>query len=86
MPDPAEVRFEVRATLNEFVDHPDGTRTKVLHLREEIAEGEYGDDEYTVSRSLSDGRLIIQFGDEEWHVAVEDLLPPLLDAIIGREQ
>lgn len=85
MPDPAEVRFEVRATLNEFVEQPDGTRTKVMHLREDIAEGEYGEDEYRVSRSLLDGRLMIRFGDEEWHVTVEDLLPPLLDAIIGRD-
>lgn len=59
----------------------DGRGVWSIELREEITSGSYGDEEYEVFRSVSDGGIMVRFRDEEWHVPLATLLKAILLAV-----
>jgi hypothetical protein len=56
-----------------------------LYLQRALAEGTYGDSQFSVTQTIPGSSLIIELDGERWLVALDAIIHPLLDALHARK-
>lgn len=67
-------------------ERDDGSSVRPLFLREEMATGKYGQDEFELSLLASGRALLLRYRGCEWLINVAAIVPGMLDAILAADR
>jgi hypothetical protein len=72
MPEPEKITFCVAA---------EAVPRETMHLRRELADGEYGERKFLLTQTIPSSCLLLEMEWERWLVTLDAIVHPLLDRI-----